>query len=79
MELENDGNSTEEPDPTPTIPISNLKAGDYIKYDTGVSSVGTNGIITCRVLYEASSEYGLQIISDKNVANITLGGSTYQK
>ena len=32
-----------------------LKAGNYIKYNTGVTSVGTNGVITCRVLYEASS------------------------
>lgn len=45
-----------------------LKAGDYIKYDSG-----KNGIILCRVLYDANSEYGLQIISDKNVKNVTLG------
>ena len=45
-----------------------LKAGDYIKYDSG-----ENGVILCRVLYDANSEYGLQIISDKNVKNITLG------
>ena len=55
--------------------VKGLKAGDYIKYDTGVSSVGENGIIVCRVLYPVSSEYGLQIISDKNVENITLGKS----
>ena len=54
-----------------------LKAGDYIKYNTGVASVGNNGVITCRVLYEASSAYGLQIISDKNVADVTLGGSDW--
>ena len=53
--------------------VLNLKAGDYIKYDTGVSTVGENGVIMCRVLYPASSEYGLQIISDKNVKNVTLG------
>ena len=53
--------------------VLNLEAGDYIKYDTGVSTVGENGVITCRVLYPASSEYGLQIISDKNVRNVTLG------
>jgi len=65
---------------TPQISINDLKAGDYIKYDTGVSSVGENGVITCRVLYEASSEYGLQIISDKNVGpDITLGGSTFEE
>ena len=62
---------------TPTITINDLKAGDYIKYNTGVASVGENGVITCRVLYDASSEYGLQIISDKNVADVTLGGSDW--
>ena len=45
-----------------------LKAGDYIKYDSG-----KNGVILCRVLYDANSEYGLQIISDKSVKQITLG------
>ena len=54
-----------------------LKAGDYIKYNTGVSSVGTNGIVTCRVLYTASSQYGLQIVTDKNISNVTLGGSSW--
>ena len=59
--------------------LAKLKVGDYIKYDTGVTSVGTNGVITCRVLYEASSQYGLQIISDKNVGtNITLGGDEWE-
>lgn len=52
-----------------TIDIKTLKAGDYVKYDSG-----SNGIITCRVLYPLSSPYGLQIISDKNVGNpFTLG------
>ena len=51
-----------------------LPAGAYINYNTGVSSVGTNGVVTCRVLYDASSEYGLQIITDKNIVDITLGG-----
>ena len=51
-----------------TILASELKAGDYIKYNSG-----TNGEILCRVLYPADSEYGLQIISDKNVKDITLG------
>ena len=58
------------------IPTSELKAGDYIKYDTGVEGVG---IITCRVLYTANSKFGLQIISDKSVENITLGGSTFEE
>lgn len=49
-------------------PISELKVGDYIKYDSG-----TNGEIVCRVLYPTSSEYGLQIISDKSVKTVRLG------
>ena len=38
-------------------------------------------MITCRVLYTASSKYGLQIISDKNVENITLSleGMTFEE
>ena len=36
-----------------------LKQKDYLFYDTGVEGVGK---ILCQVLYEASSEYGLQII-----------------
>jgi len=79
--IENEGGASGGSEETPTPPktINDLKAGDYIKYDTGVASVGENGVITCRVLYEASSEYGLQIISDKNVADVTLGGSTFEE
>ena len=51
-----------------------LEVGDYINYDSG-----ENGIITCRVLYEVDSEYGLQIISDKNVKTITLGAATFEE
>ena len=57
-----------------------LKAGDYIKYDTGVSTVGENGVVMFRVLYPMNSEYGLQIVSDQNVGpDITLGGSTWEE
>lgn len=49
-----------------------LKVGDYIKYDSG-----ENGEILCRVLYDANSEYGLQIISDKNVKKVSIGSDTY--
>lgn len=61
---------------TPTIDetVLALKAGDYIKYNSGA-----NGEILCRVLYPISSEYGLQIISDKNVKNVTLGSTTYSE
>ena len=55
------------------LTTNELTAGDYINYNTGVSSVGTNGIVTCRVLYDTSSQYGLQIITDKNIANVSLG------
>lgn len=58
------------------IPVSKLEAGNYIKYDTGVEGVG---VITCRVLYPANFQYGLQIISDKSVETITLGGSTFEE
>ena len=54
-----------------------LPVGAYINYNTGVSSVGTNGVVTCRVLYDASSQYGLQIITDKNISNVKLGGSDW--
>lgn len=57
--------------------LSDLKVGDYIKYDTGVTSVGKNGVIMCRVLYNDETN-GLQIISDKNVANIELGGNDWE-
>lgn len=47
--------------------IEDLKEGEYIKYDTGVKTVGDNGIITCVVLYDSASPYGVQIISTKTV------------
>ena len=59
------------------IAVSKLEAGDYIKYDTGVTSVGDNGIVMFRVLYPENSEYGLQIVSDKNIVDVTLGGDTW--
>lgn len=63
-------------DEKPTIheSVLALKVGDYIKYNSG-----TNGEILCRVLYSVDSEYGLQIISDRNVKNVTLGSSTYSE
>lgn len=52
--------------------VNNLKVGDYVIYDSG-----TNGNVTCIVLYEANSPYGLQIISDKNVGTaFTLGSDS---
>lgn len=52
------------------LQIYKLKEGDYIQYDTGVEGVGE---ITCRVLYTASSKYGLQIIADEGVETVSLG------
>lgn len=59
--------------PTIDVSVLALKAGDYIKYDTGVTTVGEEGVIICRVLYPTDSEYGLQIISDKSVKMVRLG------
>ena len=41
--------------------LKTLKQGDYVIYDTGIEGVGE---IVCRVLYDANSEYGLQIVTD---------------
>ena len=46
--------------------------GDYVKYDTGTEK----GVLTFRVLYNDDTN-GLQIISDKNVDNVTLGGDDW--
>ena len=51
-----------------------LKNGDYIKYDTGITTVGENGIVMFRVLYPMDSEYGLQIISNENLGEFLRGG-----
>ena len=48
------------------------KPGDYVKYDTGIESVGDKGKVTFRVLYN-DDKYGLQIISDKNIELVALG------
>ena len=48
--------------------------GDYVKYNTGIDGIGANqdGIVLFRVLYNDDTN-GLQIISDKNVEDVTLG------
>ena len=76
-DIKSENGENPEPTPEPTITTKELKAGDYIEYNTGVNEIGENGIIICRVLYEASSEYNLQIISDKNVEELTFGGSDW--
>lgn len=68
--LEIDGkryNSIEEYMETRSIDITyndalkQLKPGDYVIYDTEIEGVGE---VTCRVLYDATSPYGLQIVTD---------------
>ena len=51
---------------------------NYVKYDTGIEGIGDNrdGIVLFRVLYNDDTN-GLQIISDKNVEQVTLGGSNW--
>lgn len=41
--------------------LKQLKPGDYVIYDTEIEGVGE---VTCRVLYDATSPYGLQIVTD---------------
>ncbi len=47
------------------------EAGNYVKYDTGIDTIGDNGIVTFRVLYNDDT-YGLQIISDKSIEIVPL-------
>ncbi len=66
---------------TPKVPqiseeVKALQVGQYVQYDTGIEEVGN---IICRVLYPVSSEYGLQIISDKCVENVTFGGKSWKE
>ena len=72
---------TSEPD-TPEVTEKLLKdvakPGDYVKYDTGIEGIGDNGdgVVLFRVLYNDDTN-GLQIISDKNVEEVTLGTDGY--
>ena len=69
---EPDTNTTEEPEPEPepekpTVE-NTLKAGDYVTYPSA------QGDIECRVLYDSTSEYGVQLITSACVgSDITLG------
>lgn len=53
---------------TVALPQSILTAGKYVNYNSG-----TYGIIKCRVLYPATSSYGLQLIAHAPVKNVTIG------
>ena len=57
--------------------VEDLVAGDRVYYDTGDTSVGNQGVIECIVLYDSSSEYGVQIISADIVDTVTLGDSDF--
>ena len=49
-----------------------LKAGDYVTYPSA------QGDIECRVLYDSTSEYGVQLITSACVGNdVTLGDSDF--
>ena len=70
----NGGSETDTPEATEKLLKDIASPGDYVKYDTGIDGIGENidGIITFRVLYNDDVN-GLQIISDKNVEQVTLG------
>ena len=73
-ELYTNGSSEEE---TNSKTIEDLVAGEKVYYDTGNTSVGNEGIIECIVLYDSTSEYGVQIISADTVGTVTLGDSDF--
>ena len=69
----NNGESgTDTPEATGPLLKDVAEPGDYVKYDTGTEK----GVLTFRVLYNDEAN-GLQIISDKNVEQVTLGGSNW--
>ena len=58
----------DEPEPEEPTVENTLKAGDYVTYPSA------QGDIECRVLYDSTSEYGVQLITSACVgSDITLG------
>ena len=58
----------DEPEPEKPTAEDTLKAGDYVTYPSA------QGDIECRVLYDSTSEYGVQLITSACVgSDITLG------
>ncbi len=71
------GNSdTDTPEVTGQFLKEVAKPGDYVKYDTGISTVGEEGVVIFRILYN-NIEHGLQIISDENIEKLSLGGDDW--
>ena len=67
---------TDTPEVTDQLLKVVAKPGDYVKYDTGISTVGEEGIVIFRILYN-NIEHGLQIISDENIEKLSLGGDDW--
>ena len=62
----------DEPEPEEPTVENTLKAGDYVTYPSA------QGDIECRVLYDSTSEYGVQLITSACVENdVTLGDSDF--
>ena len=62
----------DEPEPEKPTVENTLKAGDYVTYPSA------QGDIECRVLYDSTSEYGVQLITSACVGNdVTLGDSDF--
>lgn len=62
----------DEPKPEEPTAEDTLKAGDYVTYPSA------QGDIECRVLYDSTSEYGVQLITSACVGNdVTLGDSDF--
>ena len=62
----------DEPEPEKPTAEDTLKAGDYVTYPSA------QGDIECRVLYDSTSEYGVQLITSACVGNdVTLGDSDF--
>ena len=57
--------------------VEDLVAGDRVYYDTGNTSIENQGVIECIVLYDSSSEYGVQIIAADTVDTVILGDSNF--
>ena len=51
--------------------VNELEEGDWVRYPAK-----TGRDIDCRVLYDSSSSYGVEIISAKSVENVELGNGT---